>query len=198
MNPMNQCKVMKDANGVPTGVIVSPRGKMLYPALWEASAAKGETDPTKARYGLTILLHKDADLKPMADRVAALIGEKPFLKVTEEDQPKVWHRLVSAGLDPLDYPVMMRCFSKVKPTTLGPNAQPVADDTQAYDGRWCRVSINFYYYDHATGGKGISAGLNNVQLLDNDEVIPRGAGGGNANDEFEAVDSGGSADSVFD
>lgn len=212
MSAMLTCKVMKDANGEPNGVIVTPRGILLYPDLLEPALMKGEKDPEKARYGLTILLPAAANLQPMIDRVTQLVGEKlgsaakstkvkkPFLKVTEEDQPKVFARLVAAGIEPAKYPVMLRCMAKIKPTVIGPDTQSVNDETQIYDGRFARASINFYYYDHPTGGKGVSAGLNNVQLLDQGEVIPRAAAS-SAKDEFEAVDTGGatsSADSLFD
>jgi hypothetical protein len=211
MSDLTKCRVLKDAQGNPTGVIVSPRSKMIYPSLFEPSMPKGEKDKDKARFQITLLIPKTADLSPMVARVNELMAEKltpalikttkvkkPFLKVTAEDHPKVYAKLEAAGLDPADFPVMIRCAAKYAPSVLAANKSVVTDETQVYDGRWCLASINFYWYDHPTGGKGISAGLNNVQLLENDDVLPRGGAGGNASDEFDAVEAPGGADSVFD
>lgn len=199
MSTMNQCKVMKDGEGNPTGVIILPRAKMLYPALFKAQAPKGEPDD-KAKFGATVLIPKEANLQPLIDAVNKVISDKfgsvakgtkikkPFIKVTEDDQPKIFARLEAAGIDPADFPIMLRCLTKQKPTVKAADMSEVTDETETYDGRWCRVSVRPYSYDHKTGGKGISVGLNNVQLLDQDEVIPR-IGGSNADDEFEAVGS---------
>jgi hypothetical protein len=199
MSTMNQCKVMKDGNGDPTGVIILPRAKMLYPALFKAHAQKNDP-PDKAKFGTSILIPKDANLQPVIDAVNKLIADKlgaaakttkvrkPFLKVTEEDQPKIVARLQAADIDPAGFPIMLRCLTKQRPTVKSADMSEVTDETMAYDGRWCRVSVRPYFYDHPTGGKGVSLGMNNVQLLDEDDVIPR-IGGSNADDEFEAVGS---------
>lgn len=208
---MKDCLVLKDKDGTPTGRIVSPKVLMLYPALFEPSLPKGETDKEEARYGATFLFHKTADLTPMTNRVNDILKEKlgaklketkvkrPFLKVTQDDEPKLWARLEAAGLDPNDWTVMVRSFSKIKPTVKSPVMTDVIDETEVYEGRFVRFSTNLYWYD-VTTNKGVSAGLNNVQLLDHSEVIPRGSGGGNANDEFtvvEGIAEGESADSMF-
>lgn len=207
-----QCKVLTDAAGNPTGIIVTPKVKLVYPSLFKPSLSKGEKDESKARYQATLLFPKASDLAPIAARYREIVAEKispaalkttkvknPFLKVTEEDQPKIWNKLASAGLDPLEFPAMLRCSAKIKPTVKAPDMTEVVDEDQVYDGRWCRASIRLYWYDHPTGGKGVSAGLNNIQLLDHDTPLPRG-GSSNADDEFEAVstaEGGASADSVF-
>lgn len=57
----------------------------------------------------------------------------------------------------------------------------VDDPAQAYSGRWARVSVNPFAYD-GKGGKGVSLGLNNVQLLRHDEPL---SGKPRAEDEFD-------------
>jgi hypothetical protein len=63
--------------------------------------------------------------------------------------------------------------------------------------------VQAYGYDKA-GNKGVSLGLINVQLLDNDDELVVGGGRVNAESEFEAVEAvegagseGGSSDSMF-
>lgn len=209
---LNSAYRIKDKAGEETADVMTPKAKLLYPNLFEATLMKGEKDPERARYGTTLLFHKSADLKAIQDAVLAAATDKfgaklketkwkkPFIKVTEDDQPKVWRRLVSAGIDPNDFPVMIRLASKLAPSVRAPNGQKVEDEDQVYEGRWARASIRAFAYTHATGGNGVSLGLGNVQLLDNDDPLPRG-GGGMGGDEFEAVDTGGeggNASELFD
>lgn len=209
---LNIATRIKDKSGGDTEDIMTPKAKMLYPSLFEPSLMKGEKDPEKARYNVTLLFHKTADVKLIQEAVLAVAQEKlgskfketkwkkPFLKVTEDDQPKVYARLVKAGIDPADYPVMIRLASKSQPSIRAANGSKVDDETQAYEGRWARASIRPFFWENQLGGKGVSLGLGNVQLLDNDEPLPRG-GGGQGGDEFEAVSAdgaSGSADTLFD
>lgn len=206
-----KCVVLKDKAGDATGILVLPKAKMLYPSLFEKSMPKGETDESKAKYGVTLLMPKDADLKPLVDLVNAAITEKwgvkakdlkikkPFIKVDTDNEPRTVARLDAAGIEPTDFPVMLRVFGNYKPVVKGPDAtSDVKDDEQVYEGRWACVSINAYAWEHPTGGRGVSIGMQNVQLLDNDDVIPRG-GSGATGDEFEAVEAAsGGNDSVFE
>jgi hypothetical protein len=207
-----KCKVLKDANDNPTGQVVTPRAIMIYGSLFEKQMPRGETDAKKAKYQSSFIFHKAADLAPLKAAMEAVIGEKvtaasrkttkvkiPFHKVTEEEQPKVFHALIAAGYNPEDYPVMLRSSNGYKPFIANPNTTECLDEEQVYDGRLCRANVNFYFYDHPTGGKGVSASVNSVQLLDQGPVLPRAGGGASTGSEFEAADvvEGASADSVF-
>lgn len=211
MNLTSAYKI-KDKQGQETDDLMTPKGKLLYPNLFEAVLMKGEKDAERARFSTSLLFHKSVSLKAIQDAVLAVATEKlgsklkdtkwrkPFIKVTEDDQPKIWNRLLGAGLDPADYPVMIRVASKIAPSVRGPDGGKIEDEAQVYDGRWARASVRAYFYDHPTGGKGVSLGLGNVQMLDHDDPLPRG-GGGQGGDEFEAVGDGdnkASADGLFD
>lgn len=211
----NTCKVLKDANGNPTGQVVTPKAIMIYPALFEKSMPKGETDPKKAKHQCSFIFHKSANLQPLADALNVVVAEKvspaalkttklkkPWLKVTEDEQPKVFNALVAAGYDPADYPVMLRASNGFKPVVMNPNVTECLDEEQVYSGRFCRGNISFWFYDHPVGGKGISASVNSVQLLESGPALNAGGGGSRSDgSEFEAVSTGdgaaASADSVF-
>lgn len=210
---LNSAYRIKDKSGADTDDVMTPKGKLLYPALFEAVMMKGEKDPERARFGTTLLFHKSVDLKAIQEAVTAVAADKlgtklketkwkkPFLKVTEDDQPKIWRRLEGAGINPADYPVMIRLASKIAPSVRAANGQKVEDEDQVYEGRWARASLRPFFFDHPTGGKGVSLGLSNVQLLDNDDPLPRSGGGGMGGDEFEVVETGGeggSASELFD
>lgn len=173
-----------------TSNYITPKGRMSYPSLFEPSLPKGETDQDKARYQVTLLIPKGADLSALLEGVQKTIDDnlnkekqkttkvkKPFIKTA--DQPRF-----AEYAD--EYPVMVRLAAKFKPEVLRPDAKPETDDAQVYGGRWARASVNPYWYDHPTGGKGVSLGLQNVQLLDHDDAI--GGGHVKASDQFDAVD----------
>jgi hypothetical protein len=138
------------------------------------------------------LLPKDADIsllktavdEAIADNVSAKVRQTtkiktPFLKTA--DQPRF-----AEYAD--DYPIMLRFNANMRPDVIGPNGQQIKEEQEAdevYAGRWARVSVRPFFYDHPTGGKGVSLGLQNVQVLGHGDAIagskPRGSS------EFAAV-----------
>lgn len=174
------------------GNFITPAGRMVYPALFKASLPRGETDQDKARFQVTLLLPKDSNLDVLKKAVEEVIDEnvsakakattkvkKPWLKT--EDQPRF-----AEYAD--EFPYMIRMNAKMRPDVVSPSGQPVREEQEAdevYSGRWARVSVRPFFYDHPTGGKGVSFGLQNVQLLDHDEPIAGGRVKGTA--EFEGV-----------
>lgn len=198
-----------------SGNLVTPKGRISYPYLLTANP-KAKTPDGKLKFTVSILLPPDCDLtlaKQEVQRVAhEHFGDKlkdeffrkslrlPFLDAYEktkgDEQFRGW--------------TMLRLASVNKPQIVGPDARTYIDEPhEIYAGRWAQVSISAFAYpkgqgvDH--GNKGVSFGLQNVQLLDHDE--PLAGGYAKATDEFapvEAVGGGGSAGaaggaaSVFD
>jgi len=74
----------------------------------------------------------------------------------------------------------INCSSKQKPGIVDENVEEILDQSQVYSGCYGRVSINFYPFN-AQGNKGIAAGLNNVQKLEDGDAL---AGGSTAEDDF--------------
>jgi hypothetical protein len=181
--------------------IATPRGRLLYPSLFKASLMKGETDQSKARFGATLLLPASANLDLLIKAVNDKISEKwsadvikkskikkPFIKTA--DDPK-WEEYAEA------FPVMIRTNSKDRPGIVFGNLAPCTDETEVYGGRWAVLALNPFAYDHPTGGKGVSWGLQHAQLLEHDDQI--GPGRIRAEDAFEAVttDGAASAEALF-
>lgn len=200
----------------PTGNIITPAGRMSYPNLFYPTLPKGETEEKKRQYQVSMVFPKNADMALLNQAVEdAAIGEwgpdykkkykvhKPFLRT--EEHPKV-------GVDAEEFPVLIRTSSRAYQKSGLKNAPPQivrankslvteAEAEEVYPGRWARLSLRAYPYDHPTGGKGISFGLQNVQLLDHDEPLAQARPA--AEDEFDAAEVGGgdaakSADSLFD
>jgi hypothetical protein len=70
-------------------------------------------------------------------------------------------------------------------------AKPINEEARIYSGCWARVDINFFGYQKA-GNIGIAAGLNNIQVLGDDDAF---TGRQDASKVFSAVVS---ADNPFD
>ena len=93
---------------------------------------------------------------------------------------------------------MLRPTSLQQPGIVDARGQNVTDEKEVYAGRWCVASLRAFAYD-TNGNKGVSFGLQNVQILDNDEAW--GGMRARAEDEFEPVESAAGAtkgDSIFD
>lgn len=66
-----------------------------------------------------------------------------------------------------------------KPSIVDRDLAPIMDKEEFYSGCYGRASINFYAYN--VNSKGIAAGLNNLQKLEDGERL---AGGSTAEDDF--------------
>jgi hypothetical protein len=175
-----------------SGNVITCRGRLAYAnGLFEKQLPQGETDPKKAKFQTSIVFPKGSDLTELNNLVEACATEafgkdykakhkvrKPFLRV--EDNPKV-------GVTADEYEVLIRTNSPTRPQVIRADKSAVNEDQkeEAYSGRWARISVRCYAYDHKTGGKGVSFGLQNVQLLDHAE--PLGSVRPPADEEFEAA-----------
>ena len=82
--------------------------------------------------------------------------------------------------------MFLNATSKEAPQIVDRKVQPILDPMDCGSGDYCNVSVNFYAFN-ANGNRGISAGLNNVQLVRNGERL---AGKASAASDFEELDDG--------
>ena len=68
-----------------------------------------------------------------------------------------------------------------KPAIVDANLDPIMDKDEFYSGCWGRASVNFYFFD-VSGNKGVAAGLNNLQKLEDDERL--GGSSSSPEDDF--------------
>jgi hypothetical protein len=66
-----------------------------------------------------------------------------------------------------------------KPSIVGKDLEPIMSQEEFYSGCYGRASLNFYAYN--VQSKGIAAGLNNLQKLEEGEPL---AGGSTASEDF--------------
>lgn len=73
-----------------------------------------------------------------------------------------------------------------RPVVVDRDLTPLtADDSKPYAGCYVNATLRLFAFDHATGGKGVSASLRAIQFVKDGESF--GAGPVNAEEEFEAV-----------
>lgn len=186
-----------------TGNLMSPVCRMLWPSLFAPTKMRDQSDD-QLKHQITILIPKDANIDALKTAAQEAATEKfgakkvsgirsPFRKTEEKD------RLVEFAED---YPLYITARSKDRPGVVGPNGKSVDDPEQVYSGRHCRISMQAFAYDTA-GNKGVSFGLQNVQLLDHDDPLNVGGGRVAAESEFDAVegvsgDDSKSSDNLFE
>lgn len=74
--------------------------------------------------------------------------------------------------------------SQTKPGLVDENLDPILNKEDFYSGCYGRASVNFYAFNKA-GNKGVAAGLNNLQKLEDGERL---AGGGSTPEEDFGAD----------
>lgn len=176
-------------------------GRMVWPAVFAPAKMRGQSED-QAKHQITVLIPKtsniDAAKKAAQEAAEDKFGKKssgirsPFRKSEEKD------KLAEVAED---FPIYITARSKDPVGVVGPNGKRVDDPEQVYSGRWCYVSMQAFGYDN-NGNKGVSFGLQNVQLLDHDDPLNVGGGRVAAESEFDAVDGvsgndNASSDSLF-
>jgi hypothetical protein len=111
-------------------------------------------------------------------------GEK--LKGIKPDRVKTTLRDSDDEMDLEKYPEFKNTYfinvsSKTKPGIIDAQKNPVTSEDEVYSGVYARVSINLFAYNTA-GNKGISAGLNNVQIVADGDFL---GGRSRAEDDFD-------------
>lgn len=197
-----------------TGSYVSPKGRLLWAALFNPRKGKGGKP---GKHECNLLLPKDADIEATKEG-AVEAGKDKFSKTFKEaagkwpksigspfkrtaDNDKLVAALEAADIKVEDFPLYIAARSGDKPGVVGPNGKSDGIDAeQVYPGRWAKMTHDIYGYD-VDGNKGVSFGLKNVQLLDNDDELVIGGGRVSAEAEFEAAEGAGddtkSSDDMF-
>lgn len=175
------------ADPATTKIIIGP-GRLSFPYLFEAR----ETENGE-RYMTSLLLPPDYNLKPIlaALNAAAVAGfgkdrakwpkgmRKPEDVIREaaeksqfEGYEEGWHFIGANATQ--------------QPGIVNGMREDVSDPRQVYPGRWAKISCNAFWYKNKTAG--VSLGLNNVQLLKNDNTFGRTSAKNDFDDEVEDME----------
>lgn len=170
--------------------VVTGKVRLMFPNLFKPVALREGQEP---KYSVMVVIPKSEKdtLKKLRDAEAEALrqgieqkwgGKKPrnlapsIIKDADEDGTAE------------DYPDRANTYylttsaaSRFKVGVVDRQKQEVMDESEVYSGAYARVSMTAFPYD-AQGNRGVSFGLNNVQMLGGGERL---IGGPSAEDEFD-------------
>lgn len=164
--------------------IVTPPVRLAFPALFEPKpVAKG--NPT-LKYQAVLLIPPSVDLKPFYECVKAAMLEEwgKVEKLPARNNPiKSCEEKELDGYEPGWHFINVK--SNYAPTVVDQRRQDILDPERIFAGCWVRCALNAFAWKHDQGGKGVSFGLNAVQLVREDTRLD---GRKSATDLFDEVE----------
>jgi hypothetical protein len=177
--------------------------RMSFPNILTVRVNKDDDGKETRRFELTMLFPPGTNMKPYEDALYAAMVDK------HGADPKAWPKLkrgkneviqdfaeYNSGVDkplPGDWTgwkmIRANAGETKQPGVVGPTKGAdgkfpvIRDAREVYGGRWARATVEAFYYANKKGGKGVTFGLLNVQLLKHDQ--PFGAGRAVAEDDFD-------------
>lgn len=158
--------------------VITPEVRLSFPALFKARPRSAPTpkNPTpKQTFQAAFLLPPSASLKPFEDAIAAAMlkkfGKKIVLPARNNPIKNAAEKEYAGYEDGWHY---ISCHSDRQPAVVDQRRVPLteADDgVRIYPGVWVRAYLNAFAWDHKEGGKGVSFGLNAVQLVRDGERL---------------------------
>lgn len=154
-----------------TDIIRTPAGILCYPALFTPRAPAEGAEP---RFSLVIAYSKeqvanDPAFKTLKQAIAACARERwgdklpanlrnPLRPTSEKD---------AEPFASLEGGLFLSAWSKKRPGVVGPGLEEILDPDDVWAGQQVRITCRPFAYD-TSGNRGVSLGLNNVQIVDRD------------------------------
>ena len=176
--------------------VVTGKVRLSFPHLFDTyKGPDGDQDP---KYSVMLLIPKEDKATVKALKAA----EK---KATEEGKETKWGGKMPAEVASIfhdadedgsaeDYPeraghyyMTVSANENRRPEIVDRNVHAIIDQSEVYSGVYAKVSVTAFAYKYGDGPrakKGISFGLNNVQIVGGGESL---GGGKRAEEEFEAL-----------
>lgn len=173
---------MQNAN---TTKVVTGKVRFCYANVFEPVQIDENSSP---KYSVCILIPKSdtATLSRIraAIQAAAESGKAKIADKNGRVPANLKNPLRDGDIDRADDPNFADCYfinanSSRKPSIVDASLNPIIDKEEFYSGCYGRASMNFYAYN--VSSKGIAAGLNNLQKLEDGECL---AGGSTAEEDF--------------
>lgn len=164
--------------------VLTPYFRVSFPSVFTPKAAMNPGD--KAKYEITMLFPKTADLSEMKTAALFAIQEKwgadkakwpkglrtPFRDGTEKEYD-------GYGADV----VFVKATALTKPGLVDQSVTPIIAPEEFYAGCWARATVNAFAYDQK-GNRGVSFGLGNIQKWKDDEPF---GGKTKPENDFDAI-----------
>lgn len=167
--------------------VVTGKVRFCYVNVFEPTAMNEGDTP---KYNICILISKD-DTKTLDKITKAIEAAKQAGKAKLANKngqlpanAALKLPLRDGDMERPDDPAFENCFfinanSNRKPSIVDRDLNPIMEKEEFYSGCYGRASINFYAFN--VSSKGIAAGLNNLQKLEDGEML---AGGSTAEEDF--------------
>jgi len=149
--------------------IVTEPVRIAFPSLFKPKPVMKGSDDLK--WQAALLLPPDYDKKPLLACIKAVMLEKwgKVIKLTGRNMPiKSCAEKDLAGYE--DGWFYVNTKSGYQPSVLDQRKQEVLDEDRIFAGCWCRFHLKAYAWDNQFG-KGVSFGLEAVQLVRTDERL---------------------------
>lgn len=167
--------------------VVTGKVRFCYANVFEPTAIDEGATP---KYSVCILINKDdsatVDKIKKAISAAKEIGKAKLAGRNGQLPPDAALKLPlrDGDVERADDPTFANCYfinanSTRRPSIVDRELNPIMSRDEFYSGCYGRASINFYAFNISS--KGIAAGLNNLQKLEDGEML---AGGSTAEDDF--------------
>jgi hypothetical protein len=171
--------------------VVTPVVRLSYPNLFKARAIEEGATP---KFSATLLFDKKAQSEP---------GFKKLQKAVEQaidtkwgaDRPKKLRLpfLTTADMENVpdgyeDDMIIIRTSSTQAPGVVDRQMQPILSEQDIYPGCYVRAAVHAYAWEHKTGGKGVSIGLDHVQFVKDGEAFTKRVKATDVFDEIEDED----------
>lgn len=175
------------SNQVNSTKVVTGKVRFCYVNVFEPTAMNEGDIP---KYNICILISKD-------DKVTLDKINKAVAAAKEAGKAKLANKngqfpadaalklpLRDGDAERADDPAFENCYfinanSNRKPSIVDRDLNPIMEKEEFYSGCYGRASINFYAFNISS--KGIAAGLNNLQKLEDGEML---AGGSTVEEDF--------------
>ena len=168
-----------------TTKVITGKVRFCYEHVFEPQALnEGETP----KYSVCILIRKDdtatLDKVKKAIEAAKLVGKAKIADKNGKIPSNIKIPLRDGDEERGDDPAFEGCYflnasSNRRPSIVDRNLEEIMSRDEFYSGCYGRASINFYAFN--VQSKGIAAGLNNLQKLEDGEPL---AGGASAAEDF--------------
>jgi hypothetical protein len=166
--------------------VITGKVRFSYANVWEPKSVNG-SDP---KYSVSLIIPK-SDKKTL-DKIKAAIEEAKkdgVSKLGGKIPANLKTPLRDGDVDRPDDEAYANSYfinanSHTKPGIVDENIEPILDQSEFYSGCYGRASIVFYAYN-ANGTKGIAAGLQNLQKLEDGEPL---GGRSKPEDDFGDLD----------
>lgn len=169
------------SNQVNTTKVVTGKVRFCYANVFEPTAMNEGDTP---KYNICILIRKDdtATIDKINKAIAAAkeTGKAKLANKNGQLPPDSVLKLPlrDGDLERADDPAFHNCFfinanSTRKPSIVDKDLNPIMSKDEFYSGCYGRASINFYAFN--VSSKGIAAGLNNLQKLEDGEMLTGGS-----------------------